>query len=109
MTVYCTTITIFIFILLKISAESKQSGKVIVAACALHNFLQRGEPGAGNQVNRLRHDHDAIGQGVLAGGNFGGNRGGREAFEVRNLFKEYFNSAQGSVTWQQNHVNRGVE
>ncbi|CAM4623415.1 unnamed protein product [Leuciscus chuanchicus] len=37
-----------------------------------------------------------------------GQRASVEAQNVRELYKEYFNSAAGEVAWQYDHVNRGL-
>lgn len=37
-----------------------------------------------------------------------GGYGDAEGFEVRNKLKSYFNSAEGAVEWQQDHIQRGA-
>ncbi|CAG7726057.1 unnamed protein product [Allacma fusca] len=65
---------------------------------------------------------DRVANGVVVEGNWreddvhlsrivrqGSNNATTEAFEVREKFKDYFNSEEGSVHWQRSYVLRGYE
>lgn len=66
---------------------------VVMAACILHNFLSNVRDN-----HTLSAELEERGIQLQPVRNMGGNRGAREAFDVHELFKAYFNSAEGSVS-----------
>ncbi|XP_046472544.1 uncharacterized protein [Neodiprion pinetum] len=84
---------------IKLSPEHVDS--VILATCCLHNFLMNDDP----PIRQSVHDSGAYTLNPM--GNIGGNATA-EAIAVRDKFKDYFNSAAGSVDWQIEMVRRGI-
>uniref|UniRef100_A0A3P9L215 DDE Tnp4 domain-containing protein n=1 Tax=Oryzias latipes TaxID=8090 RepID=A0A3P9L215_ORYLA len=78
--------------------------KVVKAACALCNYLrQKGE----DQNHATEDDHDCE-QPLRGFEHYRGQRASVEAQNVRELYKEYFNSPAGEVAWQyEHHTNNG--
>ena len=88
------------------------------AAIALHNYLRTNESsvycppgftdaedGAGHLLRgNWRHEVDDGGLSRI--GQIGGNRSSRSAAEVRDMYRDYFMTPEGEVTWQYHHVNR---
>ena len=88
------------------------------AAIALHNYLRTNkssvycpqgftdaEDGVGYLLKRTwRHEVDDGGLSRI--GQIGGNRSSRSAAEVRDMYRDYFMTPEGQVTWQYHHVNR---
>ena len=84
---------------------------VVKATCVLHNYLRTGK------INR-HQAADGVDDGDLMEG-LGASehqllplmanrvRNSNEAFQVRERFTKFFNSAAGSVPWQQRSVQRG--
>lgn len=75
---------------------------VVLATTCLHNFLNDDkslwQPG--------EFDNEEIPRGLRDLCGVGGNAG-RDAFEIRDRFKNYFISPEGQVPWQEEMVNRG--
>lgn len=75
---------------------------IILACSALHNFLRK--DACAWQAGEL--DTEEVPEGLIDLHNIGGNFQ-REAFAIREQFKQYFTSNQGSVPWQQDKINAG--
>lgn len=75
---------------------------IILACCALHNFLRKDK--CAWQAGEL--ETEELPEGLIDLQNIGGNFQ-REAFAIREQFKQYFTSNEGSVPWQQDKVNAG--
>ncbi|XP_042910704.1 uncharacterized protein [Parasteatoda tepidariorum] len=73
---------------------------LVLAACILHNFIRNDE---NYQVPELTHGADITPVEKSRLQHFPRRRGGenREAFNVREQFKQFFNSEEGSVEWQE--------
>ncbi|CAM4425513.1 unnamed protein product [Leuciscus chuanchicus] len=78
--------------------------KVVKAACVLCNYLR---PNGNDQNHATEDDHDCE-QTLQGFEHCRGQRASEEAQNVRELYKEYFNSPAGEVTWQYDHVNHGL-
>lgn len=78
--------------------------KVVKAACALCNYLR---PNGNDQNHATEDDHDCE-QTLQGFEHCRGQRASVEAQNVRELYKEYFNSPAGEVAWQYDHVNHGL-
>lgn len=89
------------------------------AAIALPNFLRTvessvycpagftdAEDGEGNILQGAWRSESSQNAGLERIRQVGGNRYGRAAADVRNIFRDYFNSPEGEVWWQYNHVQR---
>ncbi|KAJ0051176.1 hypothetical protein NL108_015457 [Boleophthalmus pectinirostris] len=76
----------------KINLHPDKVDNLVVAACILHNFLNNP-----NENQRLLDEQVGRMRGIR---NMAGNRASREAFGVREMYCGYFNSPQGSVSWQ---------
>ncbi|XP_054266556.1 uncharacterized protein LOC128988862 [Macrosteles quadrilineatus] len=75
--------------------------RIILAACILHNFIRNHE---GWKVPELTQGTDDTTPGERSRLQSFPRRRGREnheAFDVREQFKEFFNSPDGSVEWQE--------
>jgi len=91
---------------------------IILAACALHNWLRTDSVGRGMYTPPTSVDNEDILTGTLQPGvwrneqgtgmrrlaNQGGNRHPVCALEIRNTFCEYFNNV-GAVPWQDRMIN----
>lgn len=89
----------------KLNVRPEWVNEIIKATCVLHNFLQSQSTPA-QVTNLLQEAEDITAEGFedLAGS---GNRGGKDAITIRNMFMEYFVD-YAPVSWQIAHVNRGV-
>ena len=89
----------------KLAVRPEWVTEIIKATCVLHNVLQAQSTPA--QVTTLIKETGDTCPDGLQDFTLGGNRAGRDALKVRNIFKEYF-SDRGSVPWQLKHVQRGI-
>ena len=64
------------------------------------------EDGDGNIVEGGWRRDSTESQGLDRMGSLGGNRYGRAAADVRDLYRDYFSSTEGEISWQYHHVNR---
>lgn len=84
----------------RIQASPENADYIILSTCILHNFIRKYE-GYGLRMaeasrdSRNNEDRDGLSRLPLQGGNATKN-----AFDVRDLFKDYFNSEYGSVSWE---------
>lgn len=89
------------------------------AAIALHNYLRTqesavyrppgftdGEDGAGNVLEGDWRCETSGSTGLDRIGHVGGNRYTRAATDVRDSYRNCFNSKEGEVEWQYSHVQR---
>ncbi|XP_033945025.2 uncharacterized protein [Pseudochaenichthys georgianus] len=83
----------------RINLHPKNVDKLVVAACILHNFLL-----APSENQRLLDEEEQQGRHMAPVRNMGGNRASREACNVREAFCTFFNSPEGSVSWQDRMV-----
>lgn len=83
-----------------LEVQPELAEKIVLAACCLHNMLC---------TDNIDPDVDISPNEELGMQNISGIRRNctREAFDVRENFKNYFNSAAGNVPWQLNYVRRG--
>lgn len=75
--------------------------KIVLAACILHNFIRKHE---GYNVPELTDSTDDAARKERSRlQNFPRRRGreNREAFNLREQFKQFFNSPEGTVEWQE--------
>lgn len=79
--------------------------KVVKAACALCNYLRSD---GSDQDHAPEDDHDYA-RTLQAFKRCRGRRATAEAQNVRELYKDYFNSPAGEVAWQYDHVNHSSE
>ncbi|CAL8406524.1 unnamed protein product [Arctogadus glacialis] len=83
----------------RINLHPQNVDTLVLAACILHNFLL-----SPRENVRLLEEAEQQGRNLPAVRNMGGNRASREACNVREIFYTYFNSPQGSVSWQDRMV-----
>ncbi|XP_071056782.1 uncharacterized protein [Onthophagus taurus] len=88
-----------------IAVKPETTDAIIPVTCCLHNmlrdeYLQKGKPIYNQDIELPVNNMFPIAR----GGGFGNVAG----FEIRNQFKDYFNSPQGSVQWQEDWVRRGL-
>lgn len=79
---------------------------IVKATCILHNFL-RGNATIATTYADLNPDHEPyLGEnGTFVDlDNLQGYRSARESQRIRNIFKDYFTSPAGAVTWQDTRV-----
>lgn len=99
--ILCQTFRIFF---VPIAVDVSLVDKIILVACSLHNLLRSSR----NLSPTLEDENTNYGmptENMINLQHIGGNTS-RAAFENRNKFKEYFNSAVGTVAWQEKHVTR---
>ncbi|KAK9887104.1 hypothetical protein WA026_020048 [Henosepilachna vigintioctopunctata] len=83
--------------------------KVVLATCCLHNFLKWNQPHLLAEVIEIekcdtRQENGALQNLRNIGGAFGGS-----AYAVREKFKDYFCSPNGSVEWQSGVICKGKQ
>lgn len=85
----------------RIQAAPNNVDYVILATCLLHNFIKKYDRHTYTYNQNTEDEVD--GQSCLLDDlpRQGGNAT-RDAFLVREKFKDYFNSATGGVSWQEN-------
>lgn len=82
----------------RIQANPQNADYIILATCILHNFIKKYDKNTYAYASK----EDIVTSGGRKLGNLplqGGNAT-KDAFQVRELFKEFFNSEAGSVPWQ---------
>ena len=90
----------------KIPLDPENIDKVVLATCALHNFIQRTSTASPtieqfHGIGPSRKETEKPRQGVgLCDLQMCGNRGAQEAVRIRTAFRTYFNSEAGTVSWQ---------
>lgn len=98
-----------------ISLDPDKVGKITLASCVIHNFLRarRSESYVPPTLtDRETDDHEFIpgswreeGQGVFHDVATSRARNPTQrAKELRDMMKEYFNSPEGQVSWQEHHI-----
>ncbi|KAK5918807.1 hypothetical protein CgunFtcFv8_022757 [Champsocephalus gunnari] len=83
----------------RINLHPKNVDKLVVAGCILHNFLL-----APSENQRLLDEEEQQARHMAPVRHMGGNRASREACNVREAFCTFFNSPEGSVSWQDRMV-----
>lgn len=83
----------------RINVKPDNADCIVTAACILHNFLTNPSD---NQ--RWLDEAEERGEVLAPATNMGGNRGCREAYEVREKLCTFFSSPEGRVSWQDNMV-----
>lgn len=83
----------------RINMKPENVDSVIVAVCILHNYLL--DPA---QNQRWLEEAEEHGKRLQDVGNMGGNRGGREVYDVREKLCAFFISPEGRVSWQDRMV-----
>ncbi|KAL7376912.1 hypothetical protein ABVT39_018301 [Epinephelus coioides] len=79
----------------RISMKPENADAVVMAVCILHNYLLNP---AENQ--RWLDEAEERGERLRDARNMGGNRGCRDAYDVREKLSAFFISPEGSVPWQ---------
>lgn len=85
----------------KIQAKPENVDNIILATCVLHNFIKINEGRI--TYNREENNNPTVDHTLQNIPTQGGNAS-QPAFQVRELFKEFFNSTAGSVSWQDDVV-----
>ena len=88
----------------RITLDPKNVDKVIKATCILHNFMREELCSSNDTPTHGLIDTDAFAAPMVDLQSMRGNRGSREAMEVREKFSTYFNSSAGSVPWQNSSI-----
>ncbi len=79
----------------QINMKPKNVDSVVKAMCILHNYLLNA-----SHNQRWLDKAEERGERLEDARNMGGNRGGREACQVREKFCAAFSSPEGRVPWQ---------
>ncbi|XDV15962.1 hypothetical protein PO909_015873, partial [Leuciscus waleckii] len=79
----------------RINLHPKNVDTLVVAACILHNFLL-----APTENVQLLEEASELGRRMAPVRNMGGKRASREACAIMESFATFFNSPEGSVSWQ---------
>ena len=90
-----------------IPLEDKYVDKVVQACCCLHNYLVENRPIAQMFAELNPEERPFMhGNGIMRCiPRLPGYRSANDAQGVREIYKDYFNSPQGSVSWQQRRVS----
>lgn len=89
-----------------IDLHPKNVEKIIKASCMLHNVLQD-DSQEGVQAAEGEHNQEPYVP-FEELGRVGANYGTREAIDIRNKYCDYFQSVEGSLSWQENVIRRGI-
>lgn len=83
----------------RMNVKPENADCIVTAACILHNYLT-----TPSESQRWLDEAEERGEVLPAVRNMGGNRGCREAYDVREKLCTFFCSPEGSVSWQDNMV-----
>jgi len=86
----------------RIQSKPENVDKIILATCVLHNFIKKNENTASNYKHSTEINNISTTTQVSTLENIpaqGGNAT-QQAFAVRDIYKTYFSSSAGSVSWQ---------
>ncbi|XP_064630944.1 uncharacterized protein LOC135489494 [Lineus longissimus] len=84
----------------KIPLDPNNVDSVVRASCILHNMMQTDSHPQGAPACPPIEQGGDITDGILRDLDDNGGRSGADAMDIRDRFKEYFSSPQGSVSWQ---------
>ena len=76
--------------------------KIIKASCVLHNMLQKDACANPNYEPSDLDSDENLGAALQPLASTKGQRSSHEAFNIRNAYRDYFNSQCGQVPWQNN-------
>lgn len=76
---------------------------IILASCVLYNFIRKYEGAPIIREDTVGNNNNQVNSAIRNLSHRGGNAT-REAFQIRDAFKDYFSSEAGSVPWQ-NHMD----
>ena len=80
---------------------------IVMTTCCLHNFLLRNTLAANNYITQdANNDTTTASTGLARMSKQGSNRYPADAGIIRDKFCQFFNSAEGSVSWQDARVNQ---
>ncbi|XDV45430.1 hypothetical protein PO909_013534 [Leuciscus waleckii] len=83
----------------RLNVKPQNADYVVMATCILHNYLMNP-----SQNQRWLDEAEERGNVLPPVRNMGGNRGSREAYDVRERFCTFFCSPEGRVSWQDQMV-----
>lgn len=83
----------------RMNVRPDHADTIVLATCVLHNYLTNP-----SENQRFLDEAEHRGEVLLPVRNFGGNRGSREAYEVREKLCTFFSSPEGSVSWQDSMI-----
>ncbi|XP_026831161.1 protein ANTAGONIST OF LIKE HETEROCHROMATIN PROTEIN 1-like [Ooceraea biroi] len=82
----------------RIQAKPEHVDYIILTTCILHNFIRKFD----NDANEYMYEGVSVNaNGTLENLPMQGGNATKDAFRIRNLLKDYFNSEVGSVPWQE--------
>ena len=86
----------------RIQLDPKNVTEVIKACCVLHNFLRETPEYRDRGTLRVNDGTVVIPQGgpMVNVADLSGYHSAKDALQTREIFKNYFNSPEGSVPWQ---------
>lgn len=89
----------------RIQAKPENVDYIILTTCVLHNFIKKIDSNTYTHDTATININDAIAEeSRLKNLPMQGGNAAREAFRVRELFTNFFNSEAGSVTWQNDRI-----
>lgn len=83
----------------KMNMKPSNADSVVTAACILHNYLLNP-----SENQRWLEESEERVEVLPRVRNMGGNRGCREAYDVREKLCTFFNSPEGRVSWQEQMI-----
>jgi len=86
----------------RIQSKPENADFIILATCVLHNFIRRDC----RATSFLQHNDPPTISSELQNIPMQGGSARQAAFEVRELYKDFFNSPAGSVPWQNDKVSK---
>lgn len=89
----------------RIAISQEHLQHVVLATCTLHNYLKE-DTCYWNESDMTISVSNAESLLPMRGA---GGQAGSEAVAVRDVFRDYFNSIQGSVQWQQKRICAGKQ
>lgn len=86
----------------RIIAKPENVDVIILTTCVLHNFIKKYDGKLTYIRDNIQTNADTLSPTTLTNIPVQGGNATREAFCIRNIYKDFFNSPQGSIPWQNN-------
>eukprot|EP00102_Acyrthosiphon_pisum_P019169 XP_016656379.1 PREDICTED: uncharacterized protein LOC107882497 [Acyrthosiphon pisum] len=86
----------------RIQAKPENVDVIIITTCILHNFIKKYDGKLTYIRDNQQFNADQLSVTTLTNIPIRGGNATREAFFIRNTFKDFFNSSIGSIPWQNN-------
>jgi len=86
----------------RIIAKPENVDVIILTTCVLHNFIKKYDGKLTYIRDNIQSNEDNLSLTTLTNIPVQGGNATRWAFYIRDIYKDFFNSPQGSIPWQNN-------